>query len=1580
MKVTIQDSRTSVTVEPRDFRVTVSGARGPAGPAGANEWGEITGDIIDQTDLYNALEDKVPYTGATGDVNLGEHKLMFANASELREGTYDFGGQGGISQICSVGFENNWQSGFNHIFDNNGLIRESLHCFDIVPDSSFDSSLRFKIGSLWKLDDGTIYECVDATIGAAVWQLYNPYETDISGLVPYTGATADVNLGEYGAQLGNLEFDNTPTNVPTTAGSVYWNDTDGTLNMVLKGGQTISRIGETQHIRALNNTGAQIARGKVVYVVGAQGQRLTIALADADTEILSKDTIGFTAEAIADGAEGFVIVQGVINNISTTGMTDGATVYLSQTAGSYTTTPPADPAHLVILGFIVNGGSGGAGSIYVKVDNGYELEELHNVSNSAKTTPVADDALFLRDSADNNLWKRLTWTNALAGVKTHMDTFKSVSGGYASLDGSGKVPSNELPSYVDDVVEVANYAALPVTGETGKIYVTIDTNKCYRWSGSAYIQVAQGVDTLTTTGTSGAATLVGSTLNIPQYQSVLTNPVTGTGTAGQVSYWSGTGTQTGSADFTWNDTTKILSFSNGGALINEIRVGSINTNTIIGRLAGSSPSLTGANNSFFGQSAGRNNSTGNQNSIFGSSAGLNNTTGANNSFFGREAGRNNTTGGSNSFFGLSAGQYIANGSNLTVANNSVFLGFDTRAAADSQTNQTVIGYQAIGLGSNTTVIGNSSTTLTWLGGSTSIGTTDSSARLHVRGSGTTSSTTALLVQNSTATELFKVADNGNANFGTGMYWDNVNNRLGLGESTPTSRLHLVQTDTGTSTLIGYQNSITSTPTANKSTATYGASFETTIAGTFQSTNVLSFQARVNVTSNNVNNQVRGLLGRVTTSATGNAFSAIGVQSLIEHNSTGTITSAYGLSISNIVNSGTITNTYGIYIGDMTTGTQTNTPYAIYSEDASAISYLAGSTSIGTTTSSARLHVRGSGTTSATTALLVQNSTPSELFKVLDNGAWNFNGDGIVKGSGNTSGTTALTVQNSDGTTILTVRNDNRVIASNGFRVGGILTSAGIFPDGGTTNFEGLLIRSSNGQDFTGTDITISNGQGNGTATSGTRTLVGISRGFAPTSGTGVWNTLSITSTINQTGGANGITRGLYVNPTLTAAADWRSVETSNNTGWAVYTAGTANSYFGGNVGIGATSLSNINLRILRPLTGLSVVSGVAHTGVIQSDVTSEAIYYNVTANVVDSVFTLASLRHFNAQQGTWGVNPTVTNQYGFSVNSNLIGATNNYGFYGNIPSGTGRWNLYMNGTAANYLAGNTSIGTTTSGGRLTVQGSGTTSSTKALVVNNATPTAIFEILDNGRINQTIPGVTFNTIFGTGAGASASLSGAHNTIFGTNAGQNNTTAAANTLIGSGAGAGVTTGGSNIYIGRDAGSNNQTSSLNTAIGVFAMLNHNTGTHNIVIGFNSARYLADGTTNATSFDSCVYLGNSIKVTSSGVSNEIILGFNAIGNGSNTATLGNTSITNTYLRGNINYTDGGNFVIGTTTGTKIGTATSQKIGFWNATPIVQPTTGVAAATRVGGGGTTVTDTDTFDGYTIAQLVKALRNMGALE
>jgi hypothetical protein len=66
---------------------------------------------------------------------------------------------------------------------------------------------------------------------------------------------------------------------------------------------------------------------------------------------------------------------------------------------------------------------------------------------------------------------------------------KGQANGYASLDSAGLVPSSQLPSYVDDVIESANFASLPTTGETGKIYVTIDTGKAYRWSGSAYVEI-----------------------------------------------------------------------------------------------------------------------------------------------------------------------------------------------------------------------------------------------------------------------------------------------------------------------------------------------------------------------------------------------------------------------------------------------------------------------------------------------------------------------------------------------------------------------------------------------------------------------------------------------------------------------------------------------------------------------------------------------------------------------------------------------------------------------------------------------------------------------------------------------------------------------------------------------------------------------------------------------------------------------------------------------------------------------------------------------------------------------------------
>ena len=113
---------------------------------------------------------------------------------------------------------------------------------------------------------------------------------------------------------------------------------------------------------------------------------------------------------------------------------------------------------------------------------------------------------------------------------------KGIANGYASLDGGGLVPASQLPSYVDDVLEYANLAGFPASGETGKIYVALDTNKIYRWSGATYIEVSPTVGTIWggITGTLSNQTDLQNALNAKQ------NNLSGTGfvksTAGTISY------------------------------------------------------------------------------------------------------------------------------------------------------------------------------------------------------------------------------------------------------------------------------------------------------------------------------------------------------------------------------------------------------------------------------------------------------------------------------------------------------------------------------------------------------------------------------------------------------------------------------------------------------------------------------------------------------------------------------------------------------------------------------------------------------------------------------------------------------------------------------------------------------------------------------------------------------------------------------------------------------------------------------------------------------------------------------------
>lgn len=118
------------------------------------------------------------------------------------------------------------------------------------------------------------------------------------------------------------------------------------------------------------------------------------------------------------------------------------------------------------------------------------------------------------------------------------------------------------------------------------------------------------------------------------------------------------------------------------------------------------------------------------------------------------------------------------------------------------------------------------------------------------------------------------------------------------------------------------------------------------------------------------------------------------------------------------------------------------------------------------------------------------------------------------------------------------------------------------------------------------------------------------------------------------------------------------------------------------------------LRIDRNATGSTATRGVLLSQSISSDSTAQyaGVYSYPTTQA--AAFTLSTLAHFLADQRAFGAGSTVTAQYGFSAASSLTGATNNYGFYSNIASGTGRFNFYAGGTADNYFAGSVGIGAT----------------------------------------------------------------------------------------------------------------------------------------------------------------------------------------------------------------------------------------------------------------------------------------------
>jgi hypothetical protein len=1182
----------------------------------------------------------------------------------------------------------NGSSGLNRniLFKNSGTTYLAI-------DNNNNVSIGYPLGSgLYKLDvAGTSRITGQLTLGSTITNGIHTYTlpsntgtlaltSDIpspTGYVPYTGATTDLDLGVHSLLAESITLDPTPATIPTAQGSMYFDEDEQTVAAVLNG--SIMKIGEDSFFQIKNQSGSTIPKGTAVRfngVVGTSGRVLAVPFL-ANGTYPSLYFLGVTYESIPDGGDGKALILGKIRGINTNAYTAGTILYASTTvAGGYQTTAPLAPNNIISVAAVVTQGTSN-GTILVRPQLG---SNINNDEGVKIVSPTTGDLLQLQSSG---LWENKTISGAglISGT--------GANGQVAFWNGtSTQTGDNGL--FWDNVNKRLGIGTTsptqPFQIETSGLYTGLFIN-----TGNDGGFTSQNNGTLALNRTSQLRLVNGSTLfgaNDRTYQ--LVNVGRSSTTADfYFQYWNGstynerfrifstgnlsinTATDAGFR-LDVNGTARVQGVltTTADAVVNGVSVGrgggSITTNTRVGTNS-LNVNTTGANNTAYGHDALRNNTTGSSNTANGLNALFNNTTGGSNTGAGgsalqsnttggsntangvsalqsnttggsntangREALSNNTTGGSNTANGVSAGRFIADGTTAnTITNNSVFLGANSRALADNQTNQIVIGYDATGLGSNSTVIGNSSTVTAKI-----FGTLEDTRGTLIAGTGTSG----------------QVAFWNGTNSQTGsnnLTYDSTNKILFLGSG---AGIPQIQTDVSNNVAFSIDLDSAKTLRLGSTTRNIQVTFQSNIfraaLNIFQASNGGEL-ARINSSGNlllntttdagfrlDVNGTAR-VQGALTVTGSTTASGAIARGS----NFTPTLVASanndvlVGLDINPTFNNGAFTGVGNIlfrasqganasttidnrgnqtwsladgnsnYLGRIALTTPSNRPgfifYSSLNIGRSDIRHLSGGGFVfGSISSSAqppeqfffhpsgnfvinqatdagfRLDVNGTarvqgaltvtGSTTASGAIARgANFTPTlvaaanndvlvglDVAPTFTNGAFTgvgniglrVTGNASIKGSSNTGATVALTVQNSDNIIGFRVFNNGVSNAVFGLTVGTVNSIAGIYPLG-TSGQESIAIRSSVFPTTTNVeDILLTNGQGEIAITSGTRTLVNITRGANPTSGTGVYNLLRIAPIINQTGGANGITRGLFIQPTLTSAADWRAIEVAS---------------------------------------------------------------------------------------------------------------------------------------------------------------------------------------------------------------------------------------------------------------------------------------------------------------------------------------------------------------------------------------------------------------------------------------------------
>ena len=196
-----------------------------------------------------------------------------------------------------------------------------------------------------------------------------------------------------------------------------------------------------------NSTGATLTKGTAVYISGATGQIPTVSKALATSDTYSAQTLGLLNADLANNSNGYVTIIGLIAEIDTSAYTDGQQLYLSgTTAGTLTGTKTYAPTHLVYVA-VVEYAHAVHGKLFVKVQNGYELDEIHNVS--AQSPSNGQTIIY---NASTSLWEK---ANLTAGT------------GIGVSNGAGSITVSN-----SGVTSAVAGTGISVSGSTGAVTIT----------------------------------------------------------------------------------------------------------------------------------------------------------------------------------------------------------------------------------------------------------------------------------------------------------------------------------------------------------------------------------------------------------------------------------------------------------------------------------------------------------------------------------------------------------------------------------------------------------------------------------------------------------------------------------------------------------------------------------------------------------------------------------------------------------------------------------------------------------------------------------------------------------------------------------------------------------------------------------------------------------------------------------------------------------------------------------------------------------------------------------------------------